>query len=166
MGSEVDGAGVHVHKGEGRLTAPSSIHIESIHRQSSLSEYVPTFSIAGVNDARKRSEIPNTTTSRPSLRSSVEKTQSSSSITSNKSSTINSRAHPDDVHNNNYTKLDSARSKQALPSSEVPVLDLLECPHCQRKFAEKPYEKHVRICEKVRIITWLSKHRISYSNHN
>ena len=29
------------------------------------------------------------------------------------------------------------------------LTDLLECPHCQRRFNERPYATHIRICEKV-----------------
>jgi len=35
------------------------------------------------------------------------------------------------------------------PEAFVSDGDLIPCPICGRRFAQKPYEKHVAICEKV-----------------
>jgi hypothetical protein len=129
---------------DGRGTAPAAVDTMKLRQGSSLSEYIPTFSVS--TDVRRNERRPSHETSSyeptgaTSIRSSIDKlsTLKSSSTTSTTTATAHKKLSPP-----------YEREEEFAP----PMLDdsdLIECPHCQRRFLEKPYQTHVRICQKVK----------------
>ena len=128
-------------KGSGRLTAPSVLDYKSTlpSRQDSLSDYVPTFK-AVARDRNRGGQAENVATL--PRKAAVDKRTSSQQ---QKEQQFSER---DD--DNDYEEDDIRMGGQRVGGGDTDdMMDLLECPHCQRKFSEKPYQKHVSICLKV-----------------
>jgi hypothetical protein len=142
----------------GRTTAP--VLMEAVQRQGSLSEYVPTFSVSAAPTAladKRRSDIAIKTST---MAAPVTKTNAQPARRPSGSEQRRPSYNEGDSSAAAADAIRPAPSKifSVAQAESAMVLDLLECPHCSRRFAEVPYGKHIRICEKVNDLHYLVLH--------